>query len=75
MPIGSWNDRLVVTGARERIHKEIFVRSTRYRQAPFEAAYAKVRSNPTWVTFELVCGHHAMVDMPERVTQILLDAA
>ncbi|MDE2603996.1 MAG: alpha/beta hydrolase, partial [Bradyrhizobium sp.] len=75
MPIGSWNDSLAVTGARERIHKKIFVRSTRYRQPPFEAAYAKVRSNPTWVTFELVCGHHAMVDMPERVTQILLEAA
>jgi pimeloyl-ACP methyl ester carboxylesterase len=73
MPIGAWNDSLVVTGARERIHKKIFVRSTRYQQAPFEAAYTKVRSNPTWVTFELTCGHHAMVDMPERVTQILVE--
>jgi len=74
MPIGSYTDSIVVTGARERIRKKIFVRATRYRQDPFEAAYNKVRSNPTWTTFELMCGHHAMVDVPERVTQILLDA-
>lgn len=75
MPIGSYTDSLTVTGARERIRKKIFVRATRYRQDPFQAAYIKVRSNPTWVTFELTCGHHAMVDMPERVSQILLEAA
>jgi pimeloyl-ACP methyl ester carboxylesterase len=74
-PIGSYTDSLVVTGARERIRKKIFVRATRYRQPVFEAAYTKVRSNPTWVTFELMCGHHAMLDMPERVTQILLKTA
>jgi hypothetical protein len=64
-----------LSGARERIGKKIFVHATRYRQEPFEAAYTKVRSNPTWTTFELTCGHHAMVDMPERVEQILLEAA
>jgi pimeloyl-ACP methyl ester carboxylesterase len=75
MPIACYTDSLVVTGARERIRKKIFVRATRYRVPVFEAAYTKVRSNPTWVTFELTCGHHPMVDMPDRVTQILLEAA
>jgi hypothetical protein len=65
MPIGSYTDSIVVTGARERIRKKILVRAARYRQDPFEAAYNKVRSNPTWSTFELTCGHHAIVDMPE----------
>jgi hypothetical protein len=70
-PIGTYTDSLSLTGARERIHKKIFVRTTRYRVPIFEAAYAKVRSNPTWVTYELDCGHHPMLNMPERTTEIL----
>jgi pimeloyl-ACP methyl ester carboxylesterase len=75
MPIAAQIEGLQAAGARERIHKKIFVRSARYQLAIFAGAYAKVRSNPSWITFELDCGHHSMVDMPERVTQILLDAA
>jgi hypothetical protein len=75
MPIGSYTNSIVVTGARERIRKKVFVRATAYRQDPFEMAYKKVRSNPTWTTFELNCGHHPMVEMPEWVKEILLDAA
>ena len=70
-PIGTYTDSLALTGARERISKKIFVRTTRYRVPIFEAAYTKVRSNPTWISFELDCGHHPMLNMPERTTEIL----
>jgi hypothetical protein len=70
-PIGTYTDSLALTGARERIGKKIFVRTTRYRVPVFEAAYTKVRSNPTWVTFELDCGHHAMLNMTESTAEVL----
>ena len=36
---------------------------------------AKVRSDPSWRTFEMPCGHEVMIDMPDRTTEILLDVA
>ena len=74
-PIAAYTSSLTFTGARERIAKKTFIRATRYRVPAFDAQYAKVRSNPAWRTYALDCGHHAMVDMPERVTEILLEAA
>jgi pimeloyl-ACP methyl ester carboxylesterase len=74
-PVAAYTTSLALTGARERIAKKTFVRAMRYREPVFDAAYAKVRSNPAWRTYELDCGHHVMVDMPERLTEILLGAA
>jgi hypothetical protein len=41
----------------------------------FDAAAAKVRNDPAWRYHELRCGHDAMIEMPDDVTQLLNDAA
>jgi hypothetical protein len=33
------------------------------------------KANAAWRVFELPCGHDAMVDMPDRLTEILLEVA
>jgi hypothetical protein len=34
-----------------------------------------VKADPSWRTYEMPCGHEAMIDMPERTVEILLEAA
>jgi hypothetical protein len=36
---------------------------------------AEVRSDPSWQSYEVPSGHDVMVDMPERLAEILLEVA
>ena len=42
-----------------------------YDNPNFEKAYAKVKANPSWRTFEMSCGHEVMIDMPERTAEMM----
>jgi hypothetical protein len=66
-------DRLLAT-LTDRIAREIYVRAAGYPSVPFDAARARLASDPDWRVVELSCGHDAMVDMPERPAEILVEA-
>jgi hypothetical protein len=42
---------------------------------PFDGVYDLLKSNSAWRVYELPCGHDVMVDMPDRLTEILLEVA
>ncbi len=65
-PVATFTDKVMETGARERIAKKAYVRATGHPGAAFDAAYTKYRSIPGWRTYGVPCGHYVMVDMPER---------
>jgi pimeloyl-ACP methyl ester carboxylesterase len=73
-PLATFTDRLTLTGARDRIPRKTYIRATGYANPPFDAARAKVKA-AGWRIYEVPCGHDAMVDMPERLTEILLEVA
>ena len=74
-PIGVYMEKLALTGARERIAKKTYIRAPRYAVAAFDTALARAKADPSWRTYEVACGHDVMVDMPERLTEILLEVA
>ena len=74
-PIATLTEKITVTGARERIAKKAYIRAKGYPSIPFDGTQAKVAANPAWRVYELACGHDAMVDMPDRLTEILLEVA
>jgi pimeloyl-ACP methyl ester carboxylesterase len=74
-PIGVAFTPIRLTGARDRVPKKTYVRATGYDNPNFERAYAKVKGDPSWRTFEMPCGHEVMIDMPERTAEILLEVA
>lgn len=74
-PIGTMNEKMKLTGARERIAKKSYVRAAAYPNPGFDAALARVKSDPSWQTYGVPCGHDVMVDMPERLAEILLEVA
>jgi pimeloyl-ACP methyl ester carboxylesterase len=71
-PIQCWRQKLTLTGARERIGKKTYIRAKAYPSPYFDAGLASARAK-NWRVYEVPCGHDVMLDMPERLTEILLE--
>lgn len=74
-PVGTYNEALTLTGARERIARKTYIRAKGWNAPGFDAVAARLRSDPGWKVHDIPCGHDAMIDMPERLTELLLAAA
>jgi len=72
-PIGTMVDKIALSGARERVPRKAYIRAKSYPNPGFDAAYAKVKADSSWRLYDVPCGHDAMVDMPERLAEILLE--
>jgi len=74
-PIGTFTSPIALSGARERIARKIYIRAKGYDNPGFDRAFAAVQSDPSWHCHQVPCGHDVMVDMPDRLTELLLQAA
>jgi pimeloyl-ACP methyl ester carboxylesterase len=74
-PIATVTDKIRLTGAAGRIARKTYVRAASYANPGFDRALATIKSDPSWRTYEVACGHDVMVDAPERLCEILLEAA
>ncbi len=74
-PVGPGLQEIRLTGARDRIAKKTYVLAGLYQSPQFTKYYAACQQDPSWITLEMPCGHDVMVDMPEMLAEILLDAA
>jgi len=74
-PIETMTEPVKITGARERIGKKSYIRAGAYPNPGFDKAFARVKADKAWRTYEVPCGHDVMVDMPERLAEILLEVA
>lgn len=74
-PIGTFTSPIALSGARERIARKTYIRAKGYHNPSFDRAFATVQSDPSWHCQQLPCGHDVMIDMPDRLTQLLLQAA
>ncbi len=74
-PIGTFTEKIVLSGACDRIARKSYIRAASYANPGFDRALAAAKADPSWRTYEVGCGHDVMVDRPERLTEILLEAA
>jgi pimeloyl-ACP methyl ester carboxylesterase len=74
-PIGTFTSPIALSGARERIARKTYIRAKGYHNPSFDRAFATVQSDSSWHCHQLPCGHDVMIDMPDRLTQLLLQAA
>ena len=72
-PIATMTEKLMLTGARERIAKKTYIRASGYPNVSFEKAHARTKADPSWRTYEVPCGHDVMIDEPEHLTEILIE--
>jgi pimeloyl-ACP methyl ester carboxylesterase len=74
-PIGTFTDKIALTGARDRMARKSYIRAKSYANPGFDRALGEARSDPSWRSYEVPSGHDVMVDMPERLAEILLEVA
>lgn len=74
-PIGTYGDPVKLSGAREKIGRKTYIRAKGFNSAGFDAIAARLRADPAWTVHDMPCGHDAMIDMPDRLTELLLAAA
>lgn len=73
-PSAAFLEKITLTGARDRIARKTFIRGKGFATPVFDTAQARAQAK-SWTMHELPCGHDVMVDMPDQVTDILLQAA
>jgi pimeloyl-ACP methyl ester carboxylesterase len=73
-PIKCFMQNLKLTGARERIAKKAYIRATSFPSWPFDQGLASARAKG-WRTYEVACGHDVMLEIPERLAEILVEVA
>lgn len=73
-PTATFAERLPLSGARDRIAKRAYIRAKGHPQPGFDQAQATAKEKG-WRVYDVPCGHDAMVAMPERVAEILLEVA
>ncbi|MGB7660501.1 MAG: hypothetical protein WBL96_19480, partial [Pseudolabrys sp.] len=74
-PIGTFLEKITLSGARDRIAKKTYIRAVGYPNVSFDKCYTRAKADPSWRTYEVSCGHHIMIDEPDRLTEILLEVA
>jgi pimeloyl-ACP methyl ester carboxylesterase len=74
-PIGVSLKPIRLSGARDRVAKKTYIRATGFENSNFDRFYAKTKADRSWRTYEVACGHDVMIDMPDRLTEILLEVA
>lgn len=74
-PLRTYTQKLVLTGARERIARKTYIRAKGYPQPVFDAVETKLKADPTWRVLSVPCGHDVMIDAPDRLVEMLLEAA
>ena len=60
-----------LTGARERVAKKSYVRASGMANPGFDRFMAEAQKKPGWRSYDVPCGHDVMVDMPDRLVEIL----
>lgn len=68
-----FTEKIKLTGAYQRIAKKAFIGARKF--TGFATTLEKVRSDPSWKTWVVDCGHDIMIDKPDELTSILVSLA
>jgi pimeloyl-ACP methyl ester carboxylesterase len=74
-PFETMRERLVLTGARERVAHKTYLRAANYPSISFEAARERFTGQPGWFVDAIPAGHDVMLDAPEALADSLVAAA
>jgi hypothetical protein len=74
-PLATMTQPVRITGARDRIPRKAYIRAAANPNTAFDAAFARVKADPSWASYAVPGGHDVMVDQPQRLADILLDVA
>jgi len=74
-PLAALQQPLRLTGGLEKVRNISFILATGFTDdSPFPPFYAKAKARG-WRTRTVPCGHDVMLDLPEQLTSLLVDAS
>jgi pimeloyl-ACP methyl ester carboxylesterase len=74
-PVGTWLQPVKLSGVRERVARKTYIRLPRFPSAALDKAYAECKADKSWTVLEnTTSGHSVMVNEPEWLTGVLLQA-
>jgi pimeloyl-ACP methyl ester carboxylesterase len=73
-PLKCFEQKLRLTGAWAKVPKRVYVYALGWSPSSFTPFYERLQRDPAWHTVSVPCGHEVMLDRPQELTQILLDA-
>jgi len=75
-PIGTFLQPIKLSGALDRVAKKSYIRLPKFPQPAYDKALADCKNEKSWATFELPeVGHMAMLDAPDHVSALILQAS
>ena len=74
-PLGVTFSKINLTGACDKIPVKAYIRGSGYGNTSFDSFLHKYAAQPGWRTWDLPCGHHVMLDMPEKLAEIVDELA
>lgn len=74
-PLACFEQRIRLTGALNKIAKRVYIRAGNYPSAAFEPIAERLRHESAWRVHTVPCGHDVMVDMPDALAKLLIEAA
>jgi pimeloyl-ACP methyl ester carboxylesterase len=74
-PLAAVSEKTTAAGAREKIARRTYIRAKGFDSPVFDQTLAKMKTTPGWKTYEVASGHDVMIDMPDRLVEILLEVA
>lgn len=73
-PLAAFQQALRLSGKMDAVKDVTYVVATGYEGSPFMPSCERAKAKG-WKTLSVACGHDVMLDMPEELTTILLNAA
>lgn len=73
-PLATFQQAIKLSGKADAVKNITFILATGFNDSPFPQFYERAKAKG-WKTLTLSCGHDAMLDLPEQVTQVLVEAA
>lgn len=75
-PTGTFLQPIKVAGALQRVARKTYIRLPKFPQAAFDKALADCSADKSWATIVLPgVGHVAMLDAPDRVSELIFQGA
>jgi hypothetical protein len=68
-----FSEKIKLTDAYQRIARKAFIGAKTFKG--FATTLEKMRSDPSWKTWVVDCGHDIMIDKPDELTSILVGLA
>jgi pimeloyl-ACP methyl ester carboxylesterase len=75
-PVGTYLQPIKLAGALDKVAKKTYIRLPKFPAPSFDKALADCKNDKSWATFVLPdVGHMAMLDAPDRVSELITQAS